>query len=99
MDTTTLFYVLLVGGAGGLGYDYYYKLLTSATWLSAAYHVATGAVAAALTVFSGTLAAPTSWESIVALAAVGYAGTDVIDSLVQKLQQPSTPAASSPPAT
>jgi hypothetical protein len=96
MDTTTLFEILIVGAAGGLGYDYYYKLLSMSTWMSAAGHVAAGAFAAAVTVLSGTLVAPTSYASIIALAAVGYAGTDFIDSLVQKLRQTPATSASSP---
>jgi hypothetical protein len=93
MDTTTLLEILIVGAAGGLAYDYYYKLLTMSTYLSAAWHVAAGAFAAAVTVLSGTLAAPSDYASILALAAVGYAGTDFIDSLIQKIEQ--TPATSS----
>ena len=86
-DLTPWIYVLAAGGLGGLAYDYYYKLLTMATWMQAVSHVGAGALAAILTVLSGALSSPTSYGTFLLLAGTGYAGTDVIDSCVQKLQQ------------
>jgi hypothetical protein len=96
LTTTQLLLILIAGAVGGLAYDYYYKLLTLATYLSALYHVGAGALAGGLVVFSGALGVPSDYGTFLLVAAIGYGGTDVIDSFIQKLQ--TTPAAA-PAAT
>jgi hypothetical protein len=96
MDLTPWVYTVGSGGIGGLAYSYYNKLLTVATYLQTVYHVAAGALAAFLLVISGALNPPTDYQGFLVLAGVGYAGTDVIDSFIQRLQ---TGAASATGAT
>jgi hypothetical protein len=98
MDLTPFIYTAATGAVGGLAYSYYYKLLSMATYLSALGHIGAGAVAALITVATGALGAPTDQGSFLLLAAIGYGGTDVIDSFVQKLQStPSTTATGTTP--
>jgi hypothetical protein len=101
--TTTDWVLLAVTGiVGGLAYDYYYKLLTIATYLSALQHIGAGIVAVVIVVLTGAFGPPTDSTSFLLLAAFAYGGTDVIDSFIQKLQTPPTSASSSstpgPPA-
>lgn len=105
LSATQVLVIVMAGVVGGLAYDYYYKLLTMATYLSALEHVGAGAVAALLTVFTGALGTPTDAGSFILLAGIGYGGTDVIDGFIQKLQAPpasgsgvTTSSAPAPPA-
>lgn len=105
MDLTPILYTAGAGAVGGLAYSYFYKLLTYATYLQAAGHLVAGAVAALLVVIaSGAFSPPTDVATAWPLLIVGYGGTDVIDSFVQKLRTPTpnagaTSTAAGPPPT
>ena len=96
LTTTQWLLLALAGVVGGLAYDYYYKLLTMATYLPALYHVGAGVVSVVIVVLTGALGPPTDQGSFLLLAGLAYGGTDVIDSFIQKLN-PTPPV--SPPAT
>lgn len=93
MDLLPFLYAAGAGGLGGLGYSYYNKLLTVSTYLAALEHLGAGALAGLLVVGSGSLPVPNDYASGFLVAAIGYGGTDVIDSFLQKLRSLSgTPA-------
>lgn len=94
-DYTPFAIAALVGLAGGLGYDYVYKLFAAPTYLIAIWHAAAGAIAALIIVYMGILPAPTDEATAIAIAGIGYVGTDFLDSLIQKIQ--SSAAGSTPP--
>ena len=93
MDTSALVAFVVAGGLGGVVYSYYNKLFTVATYLEALYHAGAGVAVGAL-VFFGALgsgwAVPSDWATALPVAALGYAGTDVIDTLAQSLAAKTT---------
>jgi hypothetical protein len=99
MDVTPLIYAGIAGSAGGLAYSYYNRLMTVATYLVAIEHIAAGFVVGAIAVTGLGYAVPTGWQDAFPIAALGYAGTDVLDSLAAKLKAsaPAPPAAPVPP--
>ncbi len=88
MDTNTLLAFAVAGGVGGVVYSYYNKLFSVATYLQALYHVGAGFVVglmAAFGAFGAGWAVPADWTTAFPVAALGYAGTDVIDTFAQRL--------------
>ena len=87
---------VLAGAIGGGAYVFYNHLVSQKLYLQSLEHVAAGAIVGLLAIFLLGYVAPTSIADAFPIAALGYAGVDVIDSLVQKLA--STPPAVPPAA-
>jgi hypothetical protein len=96
MDLTPIVLALLAGGAGGFLYSYYNKLFTVATYLAAVEHTVAGAFAGLLGTFALGYVYPSSWMTAFPLIALGYGGTDVIDTLFASLNKV---APAKPPGT
>ena len=91
MDTFSLLSFVLAGLGGGVVYSYYNKLFSVATYLQAVEHAAAGAIVGGLAAFGvvgSGFAVPTDWTTALPVAILGYAGTDVLDTLFQKLKPP-----------
>jgi hypothetical protein len=99
MDATQVIEAMLAGLLGGGVYVFYNHLVQQKLYLQALWHLAAGAVVGLLAIFMLGYVAPVTIADAMPIVILGYAGTDVIDSLAQRIAStPPAPPTPAPPA-